>query len=86
MSDTVLLSSPESQKKFRGSVSEIVASLLRIDAERDNIKAIVEVVKEDLEVPTKLTKKVAAMVHKQNKNVLDSEAEDADALYDIATK
>ncbi len=84
MSNIILPSGSADRTKLRNYIQEIVNAHIRMDAERQHIKDICESVKDDFEIPGKLAKQTASLIHKQNKMVKDSENEDVSDLYEIA--
>ena len=67
MSNIVLPSSPKDQESIRNGIQEIVNCLLRIDAEKDAMKDILDTLKDKYEIPPKYSRKAATLIHKQNK-------------------
>ncbi|QDJ96500.1 hypothetical protein Xoosp13_314 [Xanthomonas phage Xoo-sp13] len=59
--DYQLPSTPKDQQAIRNAADEIVIQLMRKAAADDQIKAIVERMKEELEVPPKFLKKMATV-------------------------
>ena len=66
LEDFVLPSDPASRKAIAEAVNEIVDSLVRRQAESELINEIAERMQEELDVPKKFTKKLAAHQYKSN--------------------
>ena len=54
------------KQKVLGCLQEISNSLTRIEAERDQIKEILQKMQDDFEIPKKLSRKLAKTYHKRN--------------------
>ena len=57
-------SNPADQKKIADAIDEMVNSLVRMDGEKDQIKAIRERLEEEFEMPKGLSYKIAQDRHK----------------------
>jgi hypothetical protein len=77
-----MISSPEDRKKVVGAIKELSDSMLRVDAEKDLQKDIVQATFEDTGVDKKHIRKLAVIYHKQSMNDVKSEFEDVEALYE----
>lgn len=78
----MLPTDPEARQKIKIAVKEISNSKTRIEAEKDNIKAIVEAISEEHELPKPAINKIAAWYHKQSLGADVSQIEDAQGLYE----
>jgi hypothetical protein len=76
------LSDPSHRKAVYDALREISNSMTRIEAERDLIKETINNIKDQYELPTKYTRKLAKIYHKQNFNEVKAEQEDIEALYE----
>jgi hypothetical protein len=77
-----MISSPEDRKKVVGAIKELSDSMLRVDAEKDLQKDIVQVTFEDTGIDKKHLRKLAVIYHKQSMNDVKAEFEDVEALYE----
>lgn len=82
MSNIILPSSPKDQKAIRNALSEIDVALTAIDAQKDHIKDILQMVQDNYDIPKKYTRRLASLMHKQKVQEAQSEASDLDALYE----
>jgi hypothetical protein len=75
----------EDKKQIRGAVQEASDSMLRIDAEKDLIKEIIDNLHETYQIPKRTISKIIKVYHKQNFDqevALNDEFED---LYQTVT-
>ncbi len=79
------LSNPADRKAVHDALREISNSMTRIEAERDLIKETLNMLKDNYELPTKYTRKLAKIYHKQNFNEVKSEQADIEELYEKVT-
>ena len=79
------LSDPAHRKAVYDALREISNSLTRMEAERDMIKEILNNVKEEYELPTKYTRKLAKIYHKQNFLEVKAEQAEIEDLYESLT-
>ena len=86
MTDLILPSGAKDQKAVRDAMIEIGNSLTMIDAQKDQIKDILEVVKEKYELPPADVRKVATAMHKMNVEKVQGKQDDFDALFEMVTK
>lgn len=88
MTATIIVpSNPSDQDKILDAVKEADACLIRIAAEKDQIKAIVDQLHEDFpDIGKKHINKVIRTYHKQNFNVVEAESEDFSTLYTTIVK
>ncbi len=82
MANIAIPSDPNTQKKIREALHQISDSMTRIDAEKDHIKDILQVVQDETDVPKKYVSKMARIYHKQNLQQVKMENEDLEALYE----
>lgn len=76
-------SSPSDRKKIQDAISEYAKSLQRGDDEKSLQKDIGARMKEELEVPPKLLRKLAVTLHKHNFGDAKAEYEDFEAAYEV---
>ena len=84
MNDTTIrvISNPDERKEFKALLVEITNCLLRIDAEREAMKEIVDAGKEKFEVQPKLIRKLASTMYKHNYADVQAENEHFEYLYE----
>lgn len=58
--------SPKEKNDIKNCLQEISNSLTRVEAERDNIKAILDRMAEEFEMNKRLSRKLAKVYHKRN--------------------
>ena len=78
----VTVTDPEQRRKVRECVKEAANSLVRMDAERDNLKAIRERVKDEFEIPPKQFNKMFRTYHKQNYGSVSEENKVFENMYE----
>ena len=81
MSNVLIPSSPEDRQAVKNRLSEISASLTRIEAERDHINEILQDMQDEYELPKKHMRKVAKVYHKQNIHEVKAEFSDIEEIY-----
>ncbi len=79
------LSNPADRKAVYDALREISNSMTRMEAERDLIKETLNAVKDKYELPTKYTRKLAKIYHKQNFNEVKTEQSEVETLYETIT-
>jgi len=79
----IIPSDEQSKTTIREALHQISDSLTRIEAERDHIKDILQVVEDKVDVPKKYIRKMARIYHKQNLQEVLSENEDLETLYEV---
>jgi DNA-binding transcriptional regulator GbsR (MarR family) len=79
------LSNPADRKAVYDAIVEISNSMTRMDAERDLIKETLNMVKDKYELPSKYTRTLAKIYHKQNFTQLKAEQEEVEDLYESLT-
>jgi len=77
---------PTQRAAVKSCLQEISNSLTRIEAERENIKEIVNRCAIEFEIPKKITRKLARIFHKRNIEEERAEQEEISATYDMVTK
>ena len=75
----------EDKKQIRGAVIEASNSLLRIDAEKDLIKNIIDGLYDTYKIPKKTLSKIVKVYHKQNFNEEVALNEEFEDLYQTVT-
>jgi hypothetical protein len=75
----------EDKKQIRGAVQEASDSMLRIDAEKDLIKEIVDNLYETYKIPKKTLSKIIKVYHKQNFDQEVALNEEFEDLYQTVT-
>ncbi len=83
MSNLIVPSSPADRKAIKDAVSEGANSMVRIDAEKDNIKAIAEDMKHNFDLPPNVFKKMVTVFHKQNFAEVTLAGDDFRDMYEI---
>lgn len=73
---------PEDKKKVADAIKEMSDSMLRIDAEKELMKDIVDVTNEKYGVDKKHFRKLATIYHKRNMEEQRSESNEVFDLYE----
>lgn len=73
---------PKEKNDIKNCLQEISNSYVRIEAERDNIKAIIERMEDEFEIPKKLARKLARVYHKRNLAEEIAAAEELSSTYE----
>ena len=82
MTNIIIPSAPSDEKKIMDAIVEADNSLIRIDAEKDQIKAIMENLAEAFpDIDKKYFKKMLNVYHKQNFDATTTESENFTTLY-----
>jgi hypothetical protein len=71
---------------IKSCLQEISNSLTRMEAERDNIKEIVNRCATEFEMNKRITRKLARIFHKRNIEEERAEQEEINTTYDLVTK
>jgi len=71
---------------IKNCLQEISNSLTRMEAERDNIKEIVNRCATEFEMNKRITRKLARIFHKRNIEEERAEQEEINTTYDLVTK
>jgi len=86
MSNVVTIpSSPQDRTDVKNRLTEISASLTRIEAERDHINEILQDLQDQYELPKKYMRKVAKVYHKQNINEVKEEFSEVEDIYNAVS-
>ncbi len=80
--EIIIPSSDADKKKLKDAIIEADGCLIRIDAEKDQVKTILENLAEEFQIDKKTLRKTLSIYHKQNKHKVDSEKDNVDQLYD----
>jgi len=83
VSNIIIPSDEQSRNSIREALRQISDSLTRIEAERDHIKDILQVVEDKVDVPKKYIRKMARIYHKQNMSEVKAENDDIETLYEV---
>lgn len=78
----VLPTNPADIAKIKNAVKEASDSLLRIDAEKDHIKSIIEVVVDDYGLPKSFVNRMVKTYHKSSYDKDTQDNDDFRALYE----
>lgn len=81
-SGLLLPTDPDARQKIKMAIKEISNSKTRIEAEKDNIKSIIEAISEEHELPKPAINKVATWYHKQSLGADISQVENSQSLYE----
>lgn len=82
VANIVLPSTPADRQKIKNAIIEGANSLVRIDAEKDAIKAICDSLKEDYELPPAVVRQMINVYHKQNLTEVASKTETLVDMYE----
>ena len=86
MSNVVTIpSSAQDRADIKQKLTEISASLTRIEAERDHINEILQDMQDQYELPKKYMRKVSKVYHKQNINEVKEEFSDVEDIYNAVS-
>jgi len=83
--EIVIPSNPAELKTIQAAMKEMSDCMIRIDAEKDAMKDIVEDLNEKYELPKKFISKMARVYHKQSFDKESVEHEDFADLYVAVT-
>jgi hypothetical protein len=73
---------PEEKKAVKSAIQEMSDSMLRIDAEKELMKDIVQVTFEKYGIDKKHFRKLANIYHKSNMDEVRTEFDDVETLYE----
>ena len=73
--------SDEAAKAIKGMVSEVSASMTRMEGERDLINESIKAVAADHEIDKKVLRKLASIYHKQLYHTVKQENEQVESSY-----
>ena len=76
----------QDKKKIKDAMQEASNSLIRMEAERDLIKTIVEDLFEQFKIPKKTLNRMIKVYHKQNFNEEIANNDEFQTLYESVTK
>lgn len=82
MSDILISLKANDRADVASAIKEISNSMTRMEAERDNIKAILDRLKEKYEVPPKFVRKAAKAYHAQMFSEMQNENETFEDFYE----
>lgn len=82
IANIVLPSTPSDRQKIKNAIIEGANSMVRIDAEKDAIKAICDSLKEDYELPPAIVKQMINVYHKQNLTEVANKTETLVDMYE----
>ena len=82
MSNIIIPSDPNAKDAIRSAIKELDASMIRVKAERDLQKDILQNIQDKVDVPKKYIKKMATIYHKQNLQEVKAENDDLETLYE----
>lgn len=82
----VIPTSPEDRKRIADAIKEISNSKLRMEAEADLIKEIIQDLSDDFDLPKPYLNQVATAYHKQNLSEQMDKIEEVEALYETLFK
>ena len=78
--------SDEAAKAIKGMVSEVSASMTRMEGERDLINESIKAVAADHEIDKKVLRKLASIYHKQLYHTVKQENEQVESSYQFLFK
>lgn len=85
-SQVIVPSNPADVKRIKDAVKAASDCLIRIDSEREEIKAIGELMYEELELPKKFFSKLVRVYHKSSYDKEVQDQEDFQTLYEAVVK
>ena len=77
-------SSKEDRKIIKNAMKEFSNAMIAIEGHQDHIKEICVRVEEEFDIPKAKFKKVAAMYHKGNADIIAEDNSEIEDLYDAA--
>jgi ectoine hydroxylase-related dioxygenase (phytanoyl-CoA dioxygenase family) len=86
MSDVVIPSSEADRQKIKDAIEEMSNSFVRVEAEREHQKAIVERIFEDMNFDKRIFKKMAKDYHKNKFDQTVSENDAYETAYELIIK
>ena len=86
MSEIIVPSNPADQEAIKKALVEADESMIRISAEKEHIKAIIENVEEKYKLDKKYVRKLISVYHKQNFDKVEAESEEFSLLYSTIVK
>ena len=82
MTLSVVPSDPRDREKLKQAIGEITNCMLRIDGEREQIKAIISDNAEEYGIEKKLLRKIATTMYKHNYDDVQAEQSDFELLFE----
>jgi nitrate reductase NapAB chaperone NapD len=82
----VIPSNPADIKRIKDAVKQFSDCLVRVEGERDEMKAIADMIQEDLEIPKKVFVRLAKVFHKQSYDKEVQEKTDFEEFYEKIMK
>jgi hypothetical protein len=77
---------PERKARLKGCLQEISNSMVRMEAERDNITAIVQRMADEFEMNKRVSRRLAKIFHKRNLEEERGDFEEVAETYEEVTK
>lgn len=77
---------PERKARLKGCLQEISNSMVRMEAERENITAIVQRMADEFEMNKRVSRRLAAIFHKRNLEEERGDFEEIAQTYEEVTK
>jgi len=77
---------PEKKARLKGCLQEISNSMTRMEAERENITAIVQRMADEFEMNKRVSRRLAAIFHKRNLEEERGDFEEIAQTYEEVTK
>ena len=82
----IVPTSETDRKAIKDAMFEMSASMVRVEAEKDLQKNIVEDLSDKVDIDKKYLKKLANTYHKQNLAEVTTETDDLESLYESCLK
>jgi hypothetical protein len=79
-------SNPSDQKAIKDAMKQYSDCLVRVEGERDEMKAIADMIQEKYEIPKKVFVRMSKVYHKQSYDKDVQDASDFQEIYEIITK
>ncbi len=80
--DLTIVSNPKDRQELKAMLVEMTNSMLRIDAEREQMKDIATAAQDKFGIKTKLFRKIATTMFKHNYSDVQAENEHFELLYE----
>jgi len=78
----IVPSNPKDLERIKSAIKEASNCLVRIEGEKEELKAIAEAIYDDLEIPKPIFNKMVRVFHKQEYDRIIADTEDFSALYE----
>lgn len=78
-----LPSDPKARQAIMDAIKEIDVALVKIDAQKTQIKVIKDIIKDEYDIPPALIGKLATVYHKQNFTTVTGKNEEFEEFYTI---